>query len=80
MLGCDLAYANVLGKVNRIPPFSIRLRNHYPSKNEARVVDVSLLGTGQEVLGGGVGRSRKGVGHEVLSLVQGVGRAIFSYP
>ena len=23
--------------------FSIRLRNHYPSKNEARVVDVSLL-------------------------------------
>ena len=38
------------------------------------------LGTGQEVLGGGVGRSREGVGHEVLSLVQGVGRAIFSYP
>ena len=30
--------------------------------------------------GGGVGRSREGVGHEVLSLVQGVGRAIFSYP
>ena len=28
---------------------------------------------------GGVGRSRKGVVHEVLSLVQGVGRAIFSY-
>ena len=28
---------------------------------------------------GGVGRSREGVGHEVLSLVQGVGRAIFSY-
>ena len=28
----------------------------------------------------GVGRSREGVGHEVLSLVQGVGRAIFSYP
>ena len=27
-----------------------------------------------------VGRSREGVGHEVLSLVQGVGRAIFSYP
>ena len=26
---------------------------------------------------GGVGRSREGVGHEVLSLVQGVGRAIF---
>ena len=25
-------------------------------------------------------RSREGVGHEVLSLVQGVGRAIFSYP
>ena len=55
MLGCDLAYANVLGKVNRIPPFSIRLRNHYPSKNEARVVDVSLLGTGQKVWGGGGG-------------------------
>ena len=30
--------------------------------------------------GGGVGRSREGVGHEVLNLVQGVGRAIFSYP
>ena len=30
--------------------------------------------------GGGVGRSREGVGHEILSLVQGVGRAIFSYP
>ena len=30
--------------------------------------------------GGGVDRSREGVGHEVLSLVQGVGRAIFSYP
>ena len=30
--------------------------------------------------GGGGGRSREGVGHEVLSLVQGVGRAIFSYP
>ena len=30
--------------------------------------------------GGGMGRSREGVGHEVLSLVQGVGRAIFSYP
>ena len=29
---------------------------------------------------GGVGRSREGVGHEVLSLVQGVGRVIFSYP
>ena len=26
------------------------------------------------------GWSREGVGHEVLSLVQGVGRAIFSYP
>ena len=30
--------------------------------------------------GGGVGRSREGVGHDVLSLVQGVGRAIFRYP
>ena len=29
---------------------------------------------------GGVGWSREGVGHEALSLVQGVGRAIFSYP
>ena len=28
----------------------------------------------------GVGRSRDGMGHEVLTLVQGVGRAIFSYP
>ena len=28
----------------------------------------------------GVSRSREGVGHEVLSLVQGMGRAIFSYP
>ena len=31
-------------------------------------------------IGEGVGRSREGVGHEVLSLVQGVGRTIFSYP
>ena len=30
--------------------------------------------------GGRVGRSREGVGHEVLSPVQGVGPAIFSYP
>ena len=30
--------------------------------------------------GEGVGRSIEGVGYEVLSLVQGVGRAIFSYP
>ena len=30
--------------------------------------------------GGGGGRSREGVGHEVLSLVQGVGRAIFTHP
>ena len=38
------------------------------------------LGTGNKVWGGvGVGRSREGVGPEVLSLVQGVGRAIFSY-
>ena len=43
MSGCDGAYANVLGKVNRIFPFSIRLRNHYPSKYEARVVGVSFL-------------------------------------
>ena len=27
-----------------------------------------------------MGRSREGVGHEVLSLVHRVGRAIFSYP
>ena len=40
----------------------------------------SNLGTGQKVWGGGLGRSREGVGHEVLSLVQGVGRAICSYP
>ena len=30
--------------------------------------------------GGAVGRSREEVGHEVLSLMQGVGRVIFSYP
>ena len=30
--------------------------------------------------GGGVGQRREGVGYEVLNLVQGVGRAIFSYP
>ena len=30
--------------------------------------------------GGGVGRRREGVGHGGLSLVQGVGRAICSYP
>ena len=29
---------------------------------------------------GGVGRRREGVGHGGLSLVQGVGRAICSYP
>ena len=29
---------------------------------------------------GAVGRSREEVGHEVLSLMQGVGRVIFSYP
>ena len=29
---------------------------------------------------GGVGRSREGLGHEVLNLMQGVGRTIFSYP
>ena len=38
------------------------------------------LGTGQKVWGEGVGRSREGVGYEVLSLVQGVGLAICSYP
>ena len=30
--------------------------------------------------GWGVGWRIEGVGHELLSLVQGVGRAIFSYP
>ena len=30
--------------------------------------------------GGAVGRSREEVGHEVLSLMQGVGGVIFSYP
>ena len=35
----------------------------------------------KSVVGGReVGRSREGVGHQVLSLVQGVGRAIFRYP
>ena len=29
---------------------------------------------------GAVGRSREEVGHELLSLMQGVGRVIFSYP
>ena len=29
---------------------------------------------------GAVGRSREEVGHEVLSVMQGVGRVIFSYP
>ena len=29
---------------------------------------------------GAVGRSREEVGHEVLSLMQGVGGVIFSYP
>ena len=28
----------------------------------------------------GVGRNREGVGHEVLSFVQGVGHAIFIFP
>ena len=36
------------------------------------------LGTGQQVWEGWAGAEMGG--HEVLSLVQGVGRAIFSYP
>ena len=44
---------------------------------EIRDWSKSIVGGGG---GGGVGQSREGVGHEVLSLVQGVGRAIFSYP
>ena len=43
------------------------------------ITDFHMLGTGQKVKAG-VGRSREEVGHEVLSLVEGVGRAIFSYP
>ena len=39
-----------------------------------------LLRDWSKSTGEGVGRSREGVGHEVLSLVQGVGRAICSYP
>ena len=34
--------------------------------------------TGKKVWGGG--GCREGVGHEVLSLVQGVARATYSYP
>ena len=41
---------------------------------------IQQLATALKKYGGGVGRSREGVSHEVLSLVQGVGRAIFSYP
>ena len=44
----------------------------------ARSYDEGLVKTYRG--GAGVGRSRDGVGHEVLSLVQGVGRVIFSYP
>ena len=40
----------------------------------------SCKGQAKKYGGGGMGRSREGVGHEVLSLVQGVGHAIFSYP
>ena len=40
----------------------------------------SIKGLVKKYRGGGMGRSREGVGHEVLRLVQGVGRAIFSYP
>ena len=39
----------------------------------------TLKGLVKKYRGGRVGRSREGVGHEVLSLVLGVGRAIFSY-
>ena len=40
-----------------------------------------LLRDWSKSIGGGRGGwSREGVGHEVLSLVQGGGRAIFSYP
>ena len=40
LLGCSRADANILGKGNQVFTF---LWNHYPSKNEAREVDVSLL-------------------------------------
>ena len=39
-----------------------------------------LKGPVKKKYGGGGGQSREGVGHEVLSLVQGVGHAIFRYP
>ena len=47
-----------------------------------RLLDMIYVGKGlvKKYRGGGVGRSGEGVGHEVLSLVQGVGCAIFSYP
>ena len=40
----------------------------------------STLRDWSKSIGGVVGRSRQGVGHEVLSLVQGVGRTICGYP
>jgi len=43
-------------------------------------MSILVKGLVKKYRGGGVGRSREGVGHEVLSLMQGVGRAIFSYP
>ena len=46
---------------------------------EQRNVGIPLLGPGQKVWGW-AGAERGGGGHEVLSLVEGVGHAIFSYP
>ena len=44
------------------------------------VIFIFLIRDWSKSIAGGVGRRRDGVGHEVLSLVQGVGSAIFSYP
>ena len=54
--------------------------NH--SRQLQRYVSLKIVFKGlvKKYRGGGVGRSREGVGDEVLNLVQRVGRAIFSYP
>ena len=52
-----------------------------PPATQANKTSTSPKGLVKKYRGGeGVGRSRERVGHEVLTLVQGVGRAIFSYP
>ena len=63
-------------------PFQVEVLNLgcLPFAQTSRVEILRIRDWSKSMGGGGVGRSREGVGHEVLSLVHGVGRVIFSYP